>query len=496
MRTSVRSLLWGIGLLLSLAVGQRECSAVFVYFDGSQSSDFALAGNWSPENAPGTNLVDIYGIDDGLSATYSSELTQIRGLRVGSAAKEHQFGDTHFGRLTMTSGTLEVVGINELVVGRERENNLFGGDYNKNAFVDAADYTVWRDTFGATGSPNNLRADGDKNGIVDQLDYDYWKARFGRQVKGGEFLMTGDTVVRSNGLIIGQRTKAIFSVGPDAIVEVRAWDTSVTPSQFGGTEDMRLGSYGPAYDDFGTEPGMDGNGLLDVQGIINAKDAYVSEHGGKGEIRLSGSGAVNLNGTLHMDFCGICQPTPSLLAQRSSKITIIGSGGTFNVGLDPDPLVVDPTPPIRDLLAVSSTAKFSFTADAGGVTPIVVAENLGETSGMAKIAGSLLELNLDAYIGAGPLTLINAAPGNLSGTFGSVSFLGSRTATVNYNVATGDVTLTDFLGGGGSLAVNAVPEPSSAAMIAVAGFILLSFGAGAHRQRANSRGLQCLQIRA
>ena len=77
-----------------------------------------------------------------------------------------------------------------------------------------------------------------------------------------------------------------------------------------------------------------------------------------------------------------------------------------------------------------------------------------------------------------------------------MSFLGSRTATVNYNVATGDVTLTNFLGGGGSLAVNAVPEPSSVAMIAVAGFILLSFGAGAHRQRANSRGLQCLQIRA
>jgi hypothetical protein len=107
-----------------------------------------------------------------------------------------------------------------------------------------------------------------------------------------------------------------------------------------------------------------------------------------------------------------------------------------------------------------------------------------------------LELNLDAYLGAGPLTLINAAPGNLLGTFGSVSFLGSRTATVNYSVATGDVTLTNFSGGGGSLAVNAVPEPSSAAMIAVAGFILLSFGAGAHRQRASSRGMQCLPIRA
>ena len=117
------------------------------------------------------------------------------------------------------------------------------------------------------------------------------------------------------------------------------------PNQFGGTEDMRIGSYGPAYDDFGAEPGLDGNGLVDVQGTLNAKDLYVSEHGGKGEIRLSG-GTVNLNGALIMDFCGGCvNPIRHLLALRSSKVSIIGSSGTFNVGLDPDPMVVDPMPP-------------------------------------------------------------------------------------------------------------------------------------------------------
>ncbi|MGE3639876.1 MAG: hypothetical protein AB7G28_15075, partial [Pirellulales bacterium] len=436
-------------------------------------------------------LVDFYGIDDGLSATYSSDLIQIRALRVGSAAKEHQFGETHFGRLTMTSGTLEVIGANELVVGRERENVIFGGDYNKNGLVDAADYTVWRNTL---GSSTDLRADGNKSGTVDDADYDYWKARFGNQVKGGEFLMTGDTVVRANGLVVGQRTKAYFSVGPDAIVEVRSWDTSVTPNQFGGTEDIRLGSYGPAYDDFGSEPGLDGNGVLDVQGIVNAKDAYVSENGGKGEIRLSGAGQVNLNGTLHMDFCGNCQNVPSLLAQRSSQITIIGSGGTFNVGLDPDPMVVDPLAPPRDLLAASATAKFSFTADAAGVTPIVLPENVGEISGTANIAGSQLFLNLDAYTSSSPLTLINAGPGHLSGTFGNVTFLGSRTATVNYSVATGDVTLSNF-SGSGSLAVTAVPEPSGLLGMAVLGLMIVTFGEGLIRHSERTWGYQCLKIR-
>jgi len=480
-----------IASLWLFAAGVGQCRAVFVYFDGSASSDFALANNWSPENAPGTNLVDIYGIDDGLSATYSSELIQIRGLRVGSAAKEHQFGDSHFGRLTMTSGTLEVIGVNELVVGRERENNIFGGDYNKNGTVDAADYTIWRNTLGST---SDLRADGDKNGLVDQLDYDYWKARFGSRVKGGEFFMNGDTVLRTNGIVIGQRTKAFMSIGPDAIVEVRAWDTSVTPNQFGGTEDIRLGSYGPAYDDFGAEPGLDGDGVLDVQGILNAKDAYVSENGGKGEIRLSGAGQVNLNGALHMDFCGNCQNVPSLLAQRSSQITIFGSGGSFNVGLDPDPMVVDPQAPPRDLLAASATAKFSFTADAGGVTSIVLPENVGETSGTAFIAGSQLILNLDAYAASDPLTLINAGPGKLSGTFGNVTFLGTRTASVNYNLATGDVTLSNF-SGGGSLAATAVPEPTSVCSLAIFGVIALTFSEGLIRRREWTWGHQCLKIR-
>ena len=38
--------------------------------------------------------------------------------------------------------------------------------------VDAADYTLWRNTL---GSADDLRADGNGNGMVDQADYDVWK---------------------------------------------------------------------------------------------------------------------------------------------------------------------------------------------------------------------------------------------------------------------------------------------------------------------------------
>jgi hypothetical protein len=58
---------------------------------------------------------------------------------------------------------------------------LLPGDYNHNGKVDAADYTVWRDTLGSTTS---LSADGDQNGVVGQSDYDLWKGLFG-EIPGG-----------------------------------------------------------------------------------------------------------------------------------------------------------------------------------------------------------------------------------------------------------------------------------------------------------------------
>lgn len=403
----------------------------------------------------------------------------------------------------MTGGSLEVIGSAAegwFVVGRERENAIFGGDYNKNSIVDAADYTVWRDTFGST---SDLRADGDKNGTIEQADYDYWKARFGNQVKGGEIILTGTSTLTGNGLIVGERTKGLLSVGPDSLVDLRDWIIDDGEPHFGGTQDIRIGNYGPAFFQF-IEPGLDGRGLVDLQGTLNANAMYLSENGAKGEIRLSG-GTVSLNGALIMDLCGGCVSpgTPAndaKLALRSAKVSIIGSSGSFNVGLDPDPLVVDPAPPERDLLAASPTAGFSFTADAGGVTPITVVENVGELSGSANIEGAKLELNLDAYLSASPLTLINAPAGQLFGTFGAVTFLGSRTATVNYDTFNGDVFLSNFQNGAGAsagaLAGAAVPEPSGLMMIVTLGLFLISFGAGASRQRARLWGLQCLTIRA
>jgi hypothetical protein len=57
---------------------------------------------------------------------------------------------------------------------------IVAGDYNLNGVVDAADYTVWRDTLGST---IDMRANGDNSGasadVIDAADYEMWKAHFG-----------------------------------------------------------------------------------------------------------------------------------------------------------------------------------------------------------------------------------------------------------------------------------------------------------------------------
>ena len=479
--------------LLAILASSSNCWAVIVYFNGSTSTDFLNGTNWTPAGVPGNNLVDIYSIDDGLNSMFSGGTTTVKGLRVGSAAKEHAFGETHFGRLTMTGGSLEVIGNNTLAVGRENLINYdapVGADYNQDTVVDAADYVIWRNTL---GSMIDLSADGDGSGTIGAPDYDIWRAGYGNRVNGGEIIMTGSSTLKAYGALIGERTIGLLSIGPVAVVDIRIWDTAVMPNQFGGSEDMRIGGYGPSYAAENFEPGLDGRGLVNVQGTLNAKDLYVSEHGAKGEIQLSG-GTVNLNGELIMNFCGACGADPGLLALRSAKVSIVGSSGSFKVGLDPDPMVVDPSLTLkRDIKANSPTAIFSFTADAGGVAPIIVVDNSisSEISGFANIAGAKLELNLDAYTSTSPLTLINAANGHHSGTFGAVTFLGSRTATVNYDVFNGNVFLSNFLGGAGmgSLASAAVPEPSGLLMMTLAlGLLLFSFSARAKRQPARSWG--------
>ena len=76
---------------------------------------------------------------------------------------------------------------------------------------------------------------------------------------------------------------------------------------------------------------------------MNANALMINVFGAKGEFRLLPGGRVNLNGALELSHCDtqffpsgcglVANPQPLM----SSKLSIIGSGGTFDVGqFDPD----------------------------------------------------------------------------------------------------------------------------------------------------------------
>jgi len=112
--------------------------------------------------------------------------------------------DTNF---TFTSSLLPKDGINSitdlnpagaanLTVGVNSPTNFQGvsgtvppppppnnGDYNGDTFVNAADYTVWRNTLG-TDVEQSSGADGNNNGMIDIGDYTFWKNHYGDVVGG------------------------------------------------------------------------------------------------------------------------------------------------------------------------------------------------------------------------------------------------------------------------------------------------------------------------
>jgi GH35 family endo-1,4-beta-xylanase len=73
------------------------------------------------------------------------------------------------------------------------------GDYNGDGKVDAADYTVWRDSIGST---TDLRADGDGNGAIGAGDYDAWVAMFGNVYSSGAGAGTAVAVPEPTGAVL------------------------------------------------------------------------------------------------------------------------------------------------------------------------------------------------------------------------------------------------------------------------------------------------------
>jgi hypothetical protein len=113
------------------------------------------------------------------------------------------------------------------------------GDFNGDFHVDAADYIVWRKTFGQTGL--NLPADGNGDQVVDQLDYDIWRAHYGDvQTLPGAFAITGPNGTQTQSSVTVTWSTSTLATSYEVVVSNNADLSSPVSDQVVSTTSIGL----------------------------------------------------------------------------------------------------------------------------------------------------------------------------------------------------------------------------------------------------------------
>lgn len=147
-----------------------------------------FAGNFAPAGyafadgqllpiSQNTALFSIFGITFGGDGETTFGLPDLRG-RV--AVHPDQISGSEFRRAGQKTGADRTRLQTSQIPGHAHDFEEFLlGDYNQDGAVNAADYTVWRDSL---GSGNVLAADGDGNLIIGQGDYGVFASRYGDEL--------------------------------------------------------------------------------------------------------------------------------------------------------------------------------------------------------------------------------------------------------------------------------------------------------------------------
>lgn len=171
-------------------VNQLDGAALPGGFDGYCCGGFAPPNGGNATNQGGLQKMnglqfDNTDLDPSATATFTADYV-LSFTNGGEQVNPNLPGDVGFWAVSahfadLTQGTAGAVGgLGMQLAPRGEPRALRGpGDYNKNGRVDAADYTLWRNTLGETVT-NGADADGNANGVIDQGDYDNWKANFDR----------------------------------------------------------------------------------------------------------------------------------------------------------------------------------------------------------------------------------------------------------------------------------------------------------------------------
>jgi hypothetical protein len=222
---------------------------------------------------------------------------------------------------------------------------------------------------------------------------------------------------------VGQRDHGELHIGPLASVS--------SPTSY-----WRLGNYGASIDN-----GLQGDGLLDVQGTFTGNVIFIGDSDSHGELRVSGHGSVTLNDSLVPNVA-------TNFPNRSALVQMIGSTASLHA--------------VNDQSANGAAEvhnRYVFTADAGGVSPITLSDAV-------NIDNNNLTVNLAGYtvLPSTIITLFDAAPNRIFGTFANVTITGSSVPGLHviYDQVLGNIEI-------------ATPEPSSMLLLSIGAMLCGAF---------------------
>jgi hypothetical protein len=255
------------------------------------------------------------------------------------------------------------------------------GDYNNDNRVDAADYTVWRDTLGST-SP--LDADGDDSEVVDAGDYGVWRATYGAALGGSGSVPEPGVLA-----LMGAVAIALVSKSPRRILRAAAIGALISPMV------LVNGAHAATFD---VAWSIDGNGAWTNPGNWNppmVPDNAVDTYNVTIDLLGIAPYAVSLETPITIDS----------LELSSANATLDLFDGVLNVN--------NFITPIEGTLSFTGTSPSlnAFTSN------IVLNRALVSQAGGSFLGAASFENLGTVSVGSGSLTLLSLGPINNSGVF-------------------------------------------------------------------------------
>ncbi len=279
---------------------------------------------------------------------------------------------------------------------------LLEGDYNDDGVVDAADYTVYRDTFGQAVATPFAGADGNGDRMIDAADRAVWAANYGAELVSvplitatlgnGEFAMDNVNDASSVG---GGSAPLTTDVGRDRAfrsegtvgrgVGVLGWEITRVDYNGGNSAIGVDGNYGFATD-AGTDPGQTGQAFVNSGSVNVTSDAIARDFKAGEKLDLSYLLGSDTNGAT---------------ASVNATVSFI-----LDQGLATERVTTLPARTATGLTTPAITEKFTLPADASSLTVRFLLD--GGLSQRTLLDSVTLDLSTSSAFASSSSTLVMA----------------------------------------------------------------------------------------